>query len=54
MPAQRTSRQHVSQKALAAIALVLVAAIAFVPPGKARAQTDTVSSADSSRSLAAR
>ncbi|MDP3492772.1 MAG: hypothetical protein Q8R82_06625 [Hyphomonadaceae bacterium] len=47
-------KQPVSQKLLAVMALAITVAIAFTPTGQARAQVETVSAADSSRSLAAR
>ena len=54
MTKQVVTRQHVNQKALAVAALAMVVAIALAPTDKAREQADTVSTADSSRSLAAR
>ncbi len=48
------TRQHVSQKVLAVAALAIAAAIAFAPTDGTRMQGETVSFADSSRSLAVR
>ena len=54
MTTLRNAKPRVSQKLLALAALAMAAALAFAPAGQTRLQADTVSTADSSRSLAAR